>query len=59
MMFLVLGLNKDKTNDMHKQAIISNINDLLKIFKLQKIRTSSSSNNINRVIMEIDNSSFR
>ena len=58
-MFLVLGLNKDKTNDMHKQAIISNINDLLKIFKLQKIRTSSSSNNINRVIMEIDNSSFR
>ena len=58
-MFLILGLNKDKRNDMHKQAIISNINDLLKILKLQKIRTSSSSNNINRVIMEIDNSSFR
>ncbi len=59
MMFLILGLNKDKTNDMHKQAIISSNNDLFKMLKLQKMRTSSSSNNINRVIMEIDNSSFR
>lgn len=59
MMFLILGFNKDRTNDMHKQAIISSNNDLLKMLKLQKMRTSNSSNNINRVIIETDNSTFR
>lgn len=59
MMFLILGLNKDNTKDIHKQAIISSNNDLLKILRLQKMRTSSSSNSISSVIMEIDNSSFR
>lgn len=59
MMFLILGFNKDNTKDIHKQAIISSNKDLLKILRLQKIRTSSSSNSISSVIMEIDNSSFR